>query len=105
MRKIAAFALVLALICTIAACGEATEPVNPAPENGGLVYDGSTESETLTFKFTPGSGDPFTIPTATKNDGFEFIGWCMDAELTTFLPQSFEITSDLTLYAYWAPAP
>ena len=49
------------------------------------------------------NGRTFVRPADPEREGYRLIGWCTSAELDEFY--SFEtdtVTSDLTLYAYWA---
>ena len=50
-------------------------------------------------------GNSAIIPAQHKKDGFDFVGWFVDRELTVAYDFSSEVTGDLTLYAKWEKIP
>ncbi len=50
---------------------------------------------------TVGHGDTATEPSAPTLDGYSFVGWYTDAELTQAYDFSEAVVGDLTLYAAW----
>ena len=63
------------------------------------IWGGNLQNTTRTYK----NGDTFypysvTIPTRS---GYLFNGWYFDSALTEPIPETLEVTSDLTLYAKW----
>ena len=80
------------------------------PEYGD--YDSETESVNVTLVLNNGRNDEaysvelggrFNTPPAPTMDNFVFVGWYVDAELTTPYDFAWEVTEEITLYAKWVP--
>ena len=61
-----------------------------------LDYGDGRESEKITFH----QGETVTIK-KPERDGYDFVGWCTDKELTNFADLERSINGDVTLYAKW----
>ncbi len=59
--------------------------------------NGGTEVERLRVM----EGESFVPPTTTRQ-GYDFLGWFLDDDLTMAYPQGSIVTSDFTLYAKWS---
>ena len=74
------------------------------------VYDDFFSDEfTVTFVFgderenevvTVSSGETVTVK-KPEREGYDFVGWCTDAELTNFADFTRSVTDDVTFYAKW----
>jgi predicted small lipoprotein YifL len=124
MKKLTILMLILALVCTIAACGETTEPVNPDPNDTTTSTTTTTAStpaqsgtHTVTFINSDSAGKTenvkvehgeyaiFPLMPKPSDINFYFIGWFTDVELTAQFNELTPITSDLTLYGSWGENP
>lgn len=72
--------------------------------------DPAATTYTVTFNSNGGSevaaqtveeGETATEPADPTKDGYTFVGWCSDEELTTEYNFSTAVTADITLYAEW----
>ena len=71
-------------------------------------------TKTYTLKFVTNGGQELNDVTVYENnnyylsnpqrEGYVFLGWYEDAELTNKVPQTLQVTHDMTLYAKWYEA-
>ena len=70
----------------------------------------SANTYTITFDTNGGksietqvveSGNTVTMPVSPTKEGYTFVSWCSDRDLTTLFDFNTVITSDITLYAKW----
>ena len=59
------------------------------------------DGETTLSTQTVDDGETATRPTNPTKDGFDFVNWYLDSELTTVYDFTSAITGDTTLYAKW----
>lgn len=91
------FAIALMSSCSIPGIDDLGENGTVSKEyNITFVFGDGREDEKITVK----TGETVTI-TIPERDGYEFVGWCTDEELTNFNDFDRSITGDMTLYAKW----
>lgn len=101
--KKATLVLTVLAILFISSCDPISEEdlKNGTPSNEEyniiFVFGDGRENEKITVK----SGQTVTV-TLPERDGYKFVGWCTDKELTNFNDFTRSITGDMTLYAKWS---
>lgn len=90
MKKII-FSFIVILAFVLTACESQTVVID-------FVTNGDTQIESLELE----KGERVSTPQEPLKEGFTFIGWYLDSELTTeFHFQEDTVSEDLTLYAKW----
>jgi uncharacterized repeat protein (TIGR02543 family) len=72
----------------------------PALETFDVAFNSNGGSAVSTITDVV-SGATITLPTNPTKEGYAFIGWYSDLELTIEFTNSTPVTSDITLYAKW----
>ena len=83
--------LLLTVSCSLARVSTDTSDIRVT-----LVYGDGRENSTAYYK----SGD-FLEPQIPVRDGYEFVGWCTNKDLTNFYDYSRPVGANMILYAKW----
>ena len=100
LKKTLLVLTVLFAIVTMASCFGAYDAGDDHTKEKYTVtfnYGDGRENEKLTVH----SGETVTLK-LPERDGYEFVGWCTNKELTNFVDLESSITGDVTLYAKWS---
>lgn len=89
--------------------------ITPATSNQTYVaqFSQTVREYTISFNSNGGStvvalthdyGIQINEPTEPTKDGYHFVSWCLDSELTQTVTWPIELTQNITLYAKWNEA-
>lgn len=89
--------------------------ITPATSNQTYVaqFSQTVREYTISFNSNGGStvvalthdyGTQINEPTEPTKDGYHFVSWCLDSELTQTVTWPIELTQNITLYAKWNEA-
>lgn len=104
-------ALILLIVAGLVFCFVGCSSIDPNPSNPGLKDDIKDIRFTISFDSQGGSevtpitikaGETIILPDDPTKEGYEFLGWYLDKELTNSFSISLKLDNDITLYAKWS---
>ena len=79
-----------------------TTPSSSTATGYTITYDLNGHGDAIA-EVTNATALPNPLPAPKAADGYTFVGWYIDSELTTAAEAGATLTSDVTLYAKWTP--